>query len=104
MRRNKQLERRITRERIEILLKQAMENIQDNPDRSRRYVSLAKKLALKYRIKIPKQYKKRICKKCNSFLGADNSLTRLKNKCVTVICLTCGNIIRIPYYGRKDRK
>ncbi|WP_418243868.1 hypothetical protein [Ellagibacter isourolithinifaciens] len=39
-----------------------------HPERSNRYVVLAKKLSTKYNTKIPDKWARRYCKRCNKFL------------------------------------
>lgn len=89
----------IARERIHILLNLARKEL-SHPERSKRYVELARKIGLRYNVRLSKNDKKSICKKCNTVLiYGKTSLARLdsKKKTLNIICKECGNIIRIPY-------
>jgi ribonuclease P protein subunit RPR2 len=56
---------------------------------------------MKYRVRIPKNLRRRFCRKCNSyFIFGKNARVRLKKKRVVVECLNCGFKRRYPY----DRK
>lgn len=59
-------------ERIKRLLELAEEMAKENTELSRklekRYVGLARSISEHYRVKIPKELKQKICKKCNNFL------------------------------------
>lgn len=91
---------KIAKERIKILLNLAKKEIENHPERSRRYVELARKIGLRYNVRLNKNDKKNICKKCNTFLIINKtSVIRLqrRRKTLNIICKNCGNIIRIPY-------
>ena len=49
-------------ERMNQLLEFAEKNLKERPDRTKRYVGLARKLSSRYRVAIPERFKKRICK------------------------------------------
>lgn len=90
----------IARERIQILLNLARKELERHSDRSRRYVELARKIGLRYNVRLSKNDKKSICKKCNTVLiYGKTSLVRLESnkKTLNIICKNCSNIIRIPY-------
>ncbi|WP_456472213.1 ribonuclease P protein component 4, partial [Methanocaldococcus sp.] len=74
--------KKIGYERIDILMNLAEEEAKKgNLDRAKRYVYLARKIAMKLRIKFPKKWKRRICKKCNSLLiFGRNARVRVKAK------------------------
>ena len=56
----------IVNERIAILLSLAEKSAKAHPERSRRYVRLARRLATRYRIKLGKA-KRKFCRKCSRF-------------------------------------
>ena len=62
--RKQQPERRvkIAKERIEILLDLAKREV-DKPERSKRYVELARKISKRYNIRLKKGQKRSFCKK-----------------------------------------
>jgi len=90
----------IARERIEILLNLAKKEACVHPERCKRYVELARKIGMRYNLRLSKTTKKSICKKCNMMLiYGKTALVRLdsKKKNLNIICKNCNNIIRIPY-------
>jgi|FaiFalDrversion2_1042247.scaffolds.fasta_scaffold00207_8 ribonuclease P protein subunit RPR2 len=91
--------KRIARERIEILLDLAKKELDKNPERSRRYVQLARKIGLRYNIRFSKFLKRMFCKKCNTLLiPGKTSIVRTnsKERTVRVKCINCGKYYRYP--------
>ena len=83
----------IALERINYLLEQAKKN-EEFEDR---YSSLAFKIATKYRVRLSKEQKLLICKKCQGFLRPGRSLRVRRNKGVTsYTCLKCNDTRRVP--------
>jgi ribonuclease P protein subunit RPR2 len=86
------------RERIKELFVQAELAFHDDQKRSDRYASLARKIALKYKVHFLKEQKLKYCKKCGSFLSpGKTSRVRLNKGKVVVLCLKCKNIMRFAY-------
>ncbi len=90
---------KIAKERIEILFKLAKKELKTHPKRSRRYVELARKIGLRYNIRLPKEIKRSFCKDCNTLIiigktakELDKELPGLK----LIKCLNCGEIKKIP--------
>lgn len=68
-----------------------------------RYVSLARKLAMRYVIPIPPEFKRNICKHCYAFLlPGKNSHTRIQQGKIITTCHTCSHIHRIPLHHKKS--
>jgi ribonuclease P protein subunit RPR2 len=93
----------IGKERIKILLtlaeREALQN--KNEVRARRYVLLARKIAMRYNIRIEKSFKHKICRKCNSFLITDSGCRiRLQGGKIIKHCKSCGRITRMPIHDR----
>jgi ribonuclease P protein subunit RPR2 len=90
----------IARERIDILLGLAEKNFRKKPERSHRYVELARKISLRYNVRMKKEQKRKFCKKCNSLLlpGVTSS-ARLdsKRRLLIIKCKNCNTIYRHPY-------
>ncbi len=62
-----------------------------------RYVTLARKIAMKYKVRMPKEHKRRYCKHCYKYLKpAVNSRTRIQHNKVIITCFECTKITRIP--------
>ncbi|MEM3373924.1 MAG: ribonuclease P protein component 4 [Candidatus Woesearchaeota archaeon] len=67
------------------------------PKLSNRYIQLARKISMKYKVKIPKEFKRRFCKKCYSYLYPGiNCRVRLCQSKVVYYCLNCKNFMRFP--------
>ncbi len=99
--REKKLERRIAMERIKRLF-EIMESTEDY-ELARRYVELARKIAMKYRIKLPKEYKLKFCKKCLYPYREGRFRVRIAKSRVIITCLNCGYVRRIPIRPRRDK-
>ena len=92
---NKQKE--IAQTRINILFTQAEATFPKNKLRANRYVSLARKIAMKTRLRIPLQFKRRFCKHCYSYLQPGiNSRVRTRQGRVIISCFECKKFMRIP--------
>ncbi|GAB4378292.1 ribonuclease P protein component 4 [Methanothermobacter sp. CaT2] len=97
---------KIAEERIDILFRMADREFSANPHRSHRYTELARNIAMKYRVRIPREWRRRFCRKCYSFLkpGA-NCTVRIADGKVNFRCHECGHIMRFPYIReKKDRR
>ncbi len=87
---------KIAKERIVILLDEAKNAAKDEPQLARRYCALAKKIGMRYNVRLGK-LKKRFCKYCYSYFTSGNSRRRLKSGVITIKCFSCGKIMRMPY-------
>ncbi len=95
-------QRRIARERINILFRLAEKTLAKHPERSRRYVELARKIGLRYNVRLPKRLKRRFCKRCNTLLVPGRTCeVRVKEKILMVRCLNCSKIYRYPLSKKK---
>lgn len=93
---------KIAKERIQILFSLAEKEFRKHPERSKRYVELARKIGLRYNVRLPKELKRMFCKNCNSLLIPDySSQLRIDSKSETIVlkCKNCNKIYRIPYKG-----
>lgn len=96
---------KIASERIKILFDLAKKEFKSHPERSRRYVQLARKIGLRYNVRFSRQLKRKFCKNCNSLLiPGVSSRTRIisDKKVVAVKCLICNKIFRYPYSKKKE--
>jgi len=99
--------KRIALQRIHHLFKQAERRAYENRlDLATRYVVLARKLAMRYLVRMPREYKRRFCKNCYFYLvPGKNCRVRLKKHKVVVTCLNCGEVMRYPYLKEiKERR
>lgn len=91
---------RIARERIEILMGLARRLLVENPERSRRYVGMARKIGTRYRVRLPAEDKAGFCKRCDTVLvPGRTSTTRIdsKSKAVIIKCSNCNYTYRKRY-------
>jgi len=97
--------KKIAEKRIKILFKLAEEELKkENFDRVRRYVELARKIGMKAQYTIPRELKRKFCKKCNMLLiPGKTCMVRLnkKTKTINIKCFNCNNIKRYKYGRNK---
>jgi len=96
--------RRIALERIHILFKQAVEVFEKAPELAQRYVGLARKIGMRYKVRLPVEYRWMICKHCKCFLlPGKTGRTRVQQRRephVVITCLSCGGYNRVPLKKR----
>lgn len=87
----------IAKDRINYLFEQANKAFNKNPGLANRYVTLARKLAMKYKVRIPKELKRKFCKHCYKYLmPGKNCRIRTKEGKVVYYCLNCKKFMRFP--------
>jgi ribonuclease P protein subunit RPR2 len=97
--------RMIARERIEVLFKQAEQAFSDHPERSNRYVELARKISMRQRIRIDRKYRRRYCHHCSAFLvPGRNMRVRVSRGNVVVTCQSCNKKMRYRVVRPDARK
>ena len=95
----------IALERIHRLFELAEEEFEKRPDRSNRYVELARKLSTRNKAVIPAELKKQFCKKCGSFLAkGKNAEWKELGELVEIKCGKCGFSFKKGKEERKARK
>jgi len=96
-------EKEIARERVEHLFELAKEVFSQNPVLAKRYVFLARKIGMRYKVRIPLQYRRLICRHCKSFiLPGVNCRVRIKQRRephVVITCLECDGKMRVLLKG-----
>jgi ribonuclease P protein subunit RPR2 len=96
----------LAKERILTLLAMAEANSRDKPQRSRRYVELARRISSRYNVTIPQELKRRLCRECNAFLVPGRNLrvrAMPRLRCVVYECLECGTARKYGYARRKAK-
>jgi ribonuclease P protein subunit RPR2 len=93
---------KIAKERIDTLFDEAEKIRKENPKLAQRYIVLAKKIGMRFNVRIPKHLKRKYCKYCYSSLPASGR--RLKNGIINIKCLNCNKMIRFPYKPKKETK
>lgn len=67
-----------------------------------RYVDLARKIAGKARVRMPREYKRRFCKHCYAYLrSGKNARIRTRAGRLVIYCLECKKYARIPLNSNK---
>ncbi|MEK6969848.1 MAG: ribonuclease P protein component 4 [Nanoarchaeota archaeon] len=94
---SKKGQQEIAQERIKILFQQAAEVFPKNKALANRYVTLARKIAMKVKARIPLELKRRFCKHCYSYLQPGvNARVRTRAGKVIISCFECKKFMRIP--------
>ena len=87
--------KKIAEERVEILFELASK--ESDEDIQKRYVALAISISMKYRLRFKKDYKRRFCRNCSSYLVPGKNLkVRVQNGKIIYTCMSCGKVTRIP--------
>jgi ribonuclease P protein subunit RPR2 len=93
----KRKQKQIARERINQLFVQADTIFKENKSLANRYVTLARKIAMKVKVRMPVNLKRKFCKHCYKYLRSGvNSRARIRNGKVVISCLECKKFMRIP--------
>lgn len=100
--------RRIARERIQILFEEAEKAAkEDKFDFANRYVELARKIGMRYNVRIPRELKRKFCKYCHAYLYPGKTCrVRIdsEKKIVKVKCFSCNKTIHYPYVREKLKR
>jgi len=105
--RNSAGRRKIARQRIDKLFVEAEKAaMKGRMEFANRYVEIARKIGMKYLVRIPKEHRMKFCRKCGSYLvPGKNSRVRLTKHKVVITCLSCGARKRYPYIKEiKERR
>ena len=94
----KKSDKEIAKERIIILFKKAGDVFSEDKKLANKYVDMARKIAMKVNLMIPKEYKRNFCRHCYSYLKPGVNLRVRKRDGVTVYyCLECKKFMRFPH-------
>lgn len=89
----KQKDIEIAKERIKILFEQAEKAEQSLANK---YIQTARKIAMKFNIRLPRYYNRKFCKHCYNYFKNNNLRVRTKNKKVVYTCRNCNKFTRYP--------
>ncbi|MCP8311531.1 MAG: RNase P subunit [Candidatus Methylarchaceae archaeon HK02M1] len=84
-------------QRVEILLDNALKNAREDMDLAQRQASIARRLCMKFNIRLPYEKRQLFCRGCKRFIVPGiNARVRLKNKprVIRITCLECGHLHR----------
>ena len=88
--------KQIARERIGILFDRAHER-RDEPALANRYVSLAREISMRQRLRLSKEQKRSFCRSCGAyFVPGKNLRVRIQHGKVIYTCQECGDVVRVP--------
>ena len=88
----KNSKKQIATKRIEILFNNALSNAKSNPRLAEKQAEIAKKISMKFKIKMPFEVSSSFCKKCKKFIPPGiGSKIRLgsKPKSIRITCSYC---------------
>lgn len=89
---------KIAKERIERLFELAEREFGHDPELTRAWLELARRISMRTRVRIPRELKRRMCRSCHRMLVPGRSArVRLKRGRVCITCLACGRVMRYPY-------
>jgi ribonuclease P protein subunit RPR2 len=99
LRRDRSAEKEIAADRIARLARFAeAEARRGKVERAGRHASLARRIAMRYQISLPRDLRQRVCKSCGTFLvPGSTARIRLRPTRVVVTCLACGAIKRLSH-------
>ena len=82
---------------MQILFYNALSNAKNNPELAQRQAEIAKKISMKFKIKMPFEVSSSFCKKCKKFIAPGiTSKIRLssKPKSIRITCSYCNHTYR----------
>ena len=100
--------KQIARQRIQALFNEAKNVFRSDPKLAMQYIKSARRIAMAARIRLPVDFRRQTCKKCNALLVQGyNCRVRVKQKRephVLTTCLNCCNQTRILLGRRKEQE
>ncbi len=94
----KKSQRDLAMQRIELLVRNALETVKSDEELAQKHATLAKKISTKFRVKLPYEIRQLYCKKCKRFIvpgmNARVRIGRTSVKAVRITCLKCGHVYR----------
>jgi len=93
---------KIAKERIAILFDEARKRVGKDRKLANRYVELARKIGMRYNVRLSPELKHNVCRKCKAYLAPGITATkRTKDGKIIITCNSCGHINRYPYRKKK---
>jgi len=98
----------IALQRVHSLFRLAKQNISKEPELAQRYVQIARRIAMRTRLRMPTEYRHMICRHCKSFIypGVNCRVRaqRRREPHMVITCLECGNQTRIMLKPREGER
>lgn len=89
-------QKQLALEHIRSLFQQAEEVFREDKGLANRYVELARKIAMKMKVHMPAEYKRRFCKYCQAYLRPGvNVRIRTRKGRVVMYCQECKKVRRV---------
>ncbi len=88
----KQKDIEIAKERIKTLFEEAEKAT--TQELANKYIKTARKIAMKFNLRLPRYYNRKFCKHCYNYFKKDNYRVRTKNGKVVYYCLNCKKYAR----------
>jgi ribonuclease P protein subunit RPR2 len=99
--------KRLALSRIRTLFNLAKEIYSKDPVLAQHYVDIARRVAMAAKVRLPKEYRRQVCRHCKSFILPGVSChVRIKQKRephVVVTCFNCGKHMRVPLKSVKEK-
>lgn len=88
--------RDLAMQRMERLFLLAEEEHEAHPERSDRYVQIARRISTRIRVRMPRHLKSLFCRQCGRYLSPLAVRVRIREGMITATCLYCGRQRRLP--------
>jgi ribonuclease P protein subunit RPR2 len=69
----------------------------NDEETARRYVRKARRIAMHFNLKLPREIRKKFCRGCYSFFTSSNCKRRIKHGYLILECLNCKRINRYKF-------
>jgi ribonuclease P protein subunit RPR2 len=103
-RKDAQKARDLALQRMERLFSLAAAAHELHPERSDRYVQIARQISTRTRVRMPRHLKRLFCRHCGGFLSPSSARVRLRDGVLTSTCLRCEKQTRRPYGIQKGTR
>ncbi len=95
MKKNKLKQKKEVLDVVKNLFNEAKLQFNKNPNLSNKYIKLARKLAMKVNLRLPRELKRKFCKHCYSYLvPGKNARVRIHKSRVIYYCFNCKKYMR----------
>ena len=93
--RKKESDKKEALEKIKTLFSEAKIQFNENPSLANRYVELAREISMKFKVKIPRELKRKFCKHCYHYIVPNkNCRIRIHKSRVVYSCFDCKKFMR----------
>ena len=87
----------IAKNRIRLLFRLAKEHFKEDHKLSDKYVKIARRVAMKHKVRLSSELKKSFCRNCHKYLVPGvNSRVRLHKHRLIIYCMSCRHYTRQP--------